>query len=90
MKHRLPRGAGLILRAMRVHLPNGKFPHKQYRRDITSIANRKDLNPTVRDTAKRILERIKSKPIRPPAFGIWKDKPVDSLAYQKTLRKEWD
>lgn len=24
------------------------------------------------------------------AFGIWKDKDVDSVSYQKKLRNEWD
>jgi type III restriction enzyme len=27
---------------------------------------------------------------QPPAFGIWRHKPVDAIAYQKKLRSEWE
>jgi len=25
-----------------------------------------------------------------PAFGLWKDRPVDGLAYERRMRREWD
>ena len=30
-----------------------------------------------------------NKPVSTDAFGIWKDRPVDGLDYQETIRSEW-
>lgn len=30
-----------------------------------------------------------NKPVAAEAFGLWKDRQVDGLAYQDTLRSEW-
>jgi hypothetical protein len=41
----------------------------------------------------QFLEQIMQKPSRilreHPAFGLWRDKQEDGLAYQKRLRDEW-
>ena len=30
-----------------------------------------------------------NKPVTADAFGLWKDRQVDGLAYQETIRSEW-
>lgn len=39
----------------------------------------------IRDARNDIVNKLKS-----PAFGIWKDDPVDAIAHQQKLRKEWE
>jgi metal-responsive CopG/Arc/MetJ family transcriptional regulator len=40
--------------------------------------------------ANYITSQIKTRNSYESAFGIWKNKKVDSLVYQKRLRDEWD
>jgi len=50
--------------------------------DFLEIANETDLA----DLRNILLKRLS----HPPGFGIWKDEPVDAIAYQKELRSEWE
>jgi len=42
----------------------------------------------------RTASRTKAQPVRSlrshPAFGSWRDRGVDALAYEQALRAEWD
>ena len=42
----------------------------------------------VRRAVAEHLERHKAAPAR--AFGLWRDRPVDGVEYQRRLREEWD
>ncbi len=48
-----------------------------------------EISEGVEDARNAILAKLASSSLK-PAFGIWKDKSVDAIAYQKELRKEWD
>ena len=48
---------------------------------------------TIRNAIKDYIEKNKAKhteTVLSQAFGIWKDSPVDGLAYEDEIRKEWD
>ncbi|MEC3768863.1 ribbon-helix-helix protein, CopG family [Cupriavidus sp. SS-3] len=42
----------------------------------------------VRDAIKRYISQRKLA-LGPDVFGLWKDKKIDGLAYQKKRRSEW-
>jgi type III restriction enzyme len=50
--------------------------------DFLEIAN----ETGVADLRNILLNKLS----QPPAFGIWRNEPVDALAYQKKLRGEWE
>ncbi len=56
--------------------------HGWDRWDFLEIANETALS----DLRNVLLSKLS----QPPAFGLWRSEPVDALAYQKALRKEWD
>ncbi len=43
----------------------------------------------VREAVSRYLEE-NSKAARSAAFGLWKDRDIDGLTYQKNIRADWD
>jgi metal-responsive CopG/Arc/MetJ family transcriptional regulator len=43
----------------------------------------------IRQAVSAYLEKIRPADNSDDAFGLWKDKKIDGLAYQKKLRNEW-
>lgn len=57
--------------------------------DLAAICEAKQL-PRAEVIRQAIAEYIAhNKPAAAEAFGIWKHKKIDGLAYQKKLRAEW-
>ena len=50
--------------------------------DFLEIADESSLA----DLRNILLKRL----AHPPAFGVWKNEPVDAIAYQRKLRSEWE
>lgn len=64
------------------------IPDKQIR-DLTAICEAEKVSRAelIRQAIAAYLER--KKPVAVEAFGLWKDRKVDGLAYQEQVRSEW-
>jgi hypothetical protein len=56
--------------------------HGWDRWDFLEIAN----ETALADLRNILLQKLS----QPPAFGIWRNEPVDAIAHQKALRSEWE
>ena len=57
--------------------------------DALSALKRVPRAELVRQAVGAYLDKIRPADTADDAFGLWKDKKVDGLAYQKKLRDEW-
>jgi metal-responsive CopG/Arc/MetJ family transcriptional regulator len=64
------------------------IPEKQIK-ELTAISQAEKVSraEVIREAIAYYLE--KKKPQTEDAFGIWKDRQVDGLAYQELARSEW-
>lgn len=51
--------------------------------------NERSRAAVIREAVALYLERRTSNLADLPAFGIWSDRQIDSLAYEEALRSEW-
>ena len=64
-------------------------PPQKYVDDLGAIARAEKL-PRAEIIRKAIADYVEhNRPVTANAFGIWKDRQVDGLAYQETMRSEW-
>ncbi|MDN5753997.1 MAG: ribbon-helix-helix domain-containing protein [Nitrosospira sp.] len=64
------------------------IPDKQIKElAVICKAEKLSRSEAVRQALTAYLE--KKKPGKADAFGIWKDREVDGLTYQKKMREEW-
>jgi metal-responsive CopG/Arc/MetJ family transcriptional regulator len=64
------------------------IPDRQIR-DLMAICEAEKMSRAelIRQAIAAYLER--KKPVEVEAFGLWKDRKVDGLAYQEQVRSEW-
>jgi hypothetical protein len=64
------------------------IPNEQLQR-LTELCRREDVSraEAVRRAIALLLETSTSH--HGDAFGLWKDRRIDGVAYQQTLRREW-
>lgn len=57
--------------------------------DALSALKQVPRSELIRQAVSAYLEKLRPAAIADDAFGLWKDKKIDGLAYQKKLRDEW-
>ena len=64
------------------------FNRAEYRNDVRFAADFLVIAGETEQADLRNMLLAKLSP--PPAFGLWRKEPVDAIAFQQSLRKEWD
>lgn len=64
------------------------IPDRQIK-DLTALCEAEKVSRAelIRQAIAAYLER--KKPVSVEAFGLWKDRKIDGLAYQEQVRSEW-
>lgn len=57
--------------------------------DALSALKQVPRSELIRQAVAAYLEKLRPAANADDAFGLWKDKKIDGLAYQKKLRDEW-
>jgi len=57
--------------------------------DAVSAAKQVSRSELIRQAVSQYLEKFRPEDVPDLAFGLWRDKTEDGLAYQQRMRDEW-